>query len=62
LRPVWPPEPRLGRLALLFVLDWDPPALPAAVRPFVVAAMFELLHFDVAPAGPPGCKRTIKHT
>jgi hypothetical protein len=39
---------------LLLLLDWDPPALPAAVRPFVVAAMFELLHFDAAPAGPAG--------
>jgi hypothetical protein len=54
-------DPRLAGLGLLFVLDLDPLALPAAVRPFVVAAMFELLHFDAAPAGPSDCKPTIKH-
>jgi DNA-binding response OmpR family regulator len=44
------------------VLDGDPPALPAAVRPFVVAAMFELLHFDAAGAGPAGVtKRSSTH-
>jgi hypothetical protein len=41
-------------------LDLDPPALPAAVRPFVVAAMFELLHFDAAPAGPAGVPKPFK--
>jgi hypothetical protein len=49
----------LLRLGLLFVLARG---FPAAVRPFVVAAMFELLHFDAAPAGPAGCNRAIKGT
>jgi hypothetical protein len=48
----------LGRLALLLLLAR---ALPAAVRPFVVAAMFELLHFDADPAAPAACRRALNH-
>src|ERR1700677_4298835 len=51
------PEPRLGRVALRFVLARG---FPAAVRPCVVAAMFELLHFDAAPAGPAGCNKSAQ--
>jgi hypothetical protein len=56
-RPELAAPPRLGRLALLLVLAR---ALPAALRPFVVAAMFELLHFDGGPAAPAECKRALK--